>query len=115
MASQAPFRMTQSTQMVLRALLVNPTRPMYGLEIGEAAELPSGTIHPILARLEMADWVESRWEKVEPSKIGRPRRRYYRLSEKGVAGARIALAAVDEKRRRTVSPLRPATPGGGFA
>jgi len=53
MASKKPSgpRMTITTQLVLRALLAEPTREMYGLEICAEAGLPSGTIHPILARL----------------------------------------------------------------
>ncbi len=43
--------MTIPTQRVLEALLADPQRERYGLEIGEAAGLRSGTVHPILARL----------------------------------------------------------------
>jgi DNA-binding PadR family transcriptional regulator len=84
--------MTLSTQLVLRALLAEPGREMYGLQICEAAGLPSGTIHPILARFERLGWLESRWEDIEPEEQGRPRRRYYRLTEDGAERARIALA-----------------------
>src|SRR5512135_1764924 len=86
-------RMTIPTQLVLRALLAEPTQEMYGLQICEAAGLPSGTIHPILARLEREfGWVESRWEDIKPAEEGRPRRRYYRLTEDGAERARIHLA-----------------------
>jgi PadR family transcriptional regulator len=34
-------------------------------------------VHPILARLERAGWLSSRWEAVNPHREGRPRRRYY--------------------------------------
>jgi PadR family transcriptional regulator, regulatory protein PadR len=105
-------RMTITVQMVLRAMLEEPTREMYGLQICTAAGLPSGTIHPILARLEGAGWLESRWEDVDPQEEGRPRRRYYRLTEDGAERARIALA------QATVSVvalgLRP-RPVGGLA
>lgn len=85
-------RMTQSTQQVLRAMLLDPGQEMYGVEIGSAAALPSGTVHPILARLEGLGWLESRWEDVDPSEEGRPARRYYRLTPTGVVAARDALA-----------------------
>src|SRR3954447_26930913 len=85
--------MTIPTQWVLRALLAEPSRELYGLEIGVAADLPSGTVHPILARLEGIGWVESRWEDVDPREQGRPARRYYRLTATGVEAARQALAA----------------------
>lgn len=85
-------RMTIPTQLVLRALLEHPTREMYGLEICQTAGLASGTIHPILARLEGLGWLESRWEEIDPVKEGRPKRRYYRLSPDGAEQARYALA-----------------------
>ena len=88
MSERSP-RMTLPTQLVLRALLEDPGAERYGLEIGEGAGLPSGTIHPILARLERLEWVESRWEDVDPSKAGRPARRYYRLTTDGVELARV--------------------------
>lgn len=93
-------RMTIPTQLVLRTLLADPAREMYGAEIGQAAGLPSGTVHPMLARLEGAGWVESRWEDIEPRDEGRPARRYYRLSQDGLQSARDALAASYQSRRR---------------
>jgi DNA-binding PadR family transcriptional regulator len=90
--------MTQATLAVLRAMTEHPDRPMYGLEICAAAGLPSGTIHPILARLEGAGWLESSWEDVDPAERGRPRRRYYCLSRAGAARARHALERADEAR-----------------
>ncbi len=85
-------RMTITVQLVLRAMLAEPTQEMYGLEICTAAGLPSGTIHPVLARLEGLGWLESRWEDAVPAEEGRPRRRYYKLTEDGAERARIALA-----------------------
>jgi DNA-binding PadR family transcriptional regulator len=84
--------MTIPTQLVLRTLLAEPTHEMYGLQICEAAGLPSGTIHPILARLEGLGWLESRWEDASPQEEGRPRRRYYYWSKDGAERARIAVA-----------------------
>jgi DNA-binding PadR family transcriptional regulator len=79
------------------------------LEIGDAAGLPSGTVHPILARLEGAGWLESRWEDVDPRSAGRPARRYYRLTGAGVLEARKALARA--YRGRASRAARPATGG----
>ena len=104
-------RMTLPTQLVLRAMLAEPTQEMYGLQIGQAAELPSGTIHPILARLEGCGWLESRWEDIDPTKEGRPRRRYYRLSAEGAECARTALARVHTP-RALLGRLYPGMAGG---
>jgi PadR family transcriptional regulator PadR len=92
MSKQSAPRMTLPTQLVLRALLAKPTQEVYGLQICQAAGLPSGTIHPILARFEKLGWLESRWEDASPHEEGRPRRRYYRLTEDGAERARIAMA-----------------------
>jgi DNA-binding PadR family transcriptional regulator len=99
--------MTIPTQLVLRALLEDPAREMYGVEIGAAAGLPSGTVHPILARLEGLRWLESRWEDIDSRAVGRPARRYYRLTAAGVESARAALARA-YRPSRTPS-FRPAT------
>jgi DNA-binding PadR family transcriptional regulator len=103
--------MTLPTQLVLRALLEHPGQERYGLEICQAAGLPSGTIHPILARLEGVGWLESRWEDIDPTEQGRPRRRYYRLSESGVQLARDALARAHSPVSR-LPGLRPALGDG---
>jgi PadR family transcriptional regulator, regulatory protein PadR len=107
-------RMTLPTQLVLRALLEEPSREMYGLEICARAGLQSGTIHPILARLEKIEWLESRWEDVNPHEQGRPRRRYYRLSPDGAVRARHALARATET-TAALRRLRPGMAAGGIS
>lgn len=111
MARSGP-KMTLPVQLVLRALLEHPTRPMYGLEICQEAGLASGTIHPILARLEGYGWLTSTWEDIDPTKEGRPRRRYYQLSAGGVEQARYALAHAHSSISR-IGALRPRAAEGG--
>ncbi len=85
------LRLTPQTAAVLEVLLESPTQPLYGLEIARAAGLKTGTMHPILARLERAGLVEKFWE--EPAEdVRRPRRRYYRFTTTGVTDARQLLA-----------------------
>ncbi len=104
--------MTWQVQAVVQVLLGDPAGEVYGLELGAITGIKSGTLHPILARLETLGWVDSRWEDIEPAEAGRPRRRYYRLSPRGVALARHALAHADPPRTH----WRPdATPAGGVA
>src|SRR5215468_2150932 len=86
-------RMTLQTLKVLREMVAAPTHAHYGLQLVEAVGLPSGTIYPILARLEKAAWVESGWEEVDPSVVKRPRRRFYLLTGRGAQRARAELAA----------------------
>lgn len=104
--------MTLPTQLVLRTLLEHPARPMYGLEICQEAGLASGTIHPILARLEGHGWLTSTWEDIDPAKEGRPKRRYYMLSTEGVGQARHALAHAYSSINR-IGALRPRVAGSG--
>jgi PadR family transcriptional regulator, regulatory protein PadR len=99
--------MTLATQAVLRTLIEDPTAECYGLELSAATGLPSGTVHPILARLEKLEWVDSAWENVDPQKTQRPRRRYYRINELGLSRARVALADAYARRSRTMNRLRP--------
>jgi PadR family transcriptional regulator PadR len=104
-------RMTLPTQLVLRTLLAQPGEEMYGLQICSEAGLPSGTIHPILARLERLGWLESSWEDVSPQEQGRPRRRYYWLTRDGAELARAAMSRASTS-ISSVPGLR-ARPAGG--
>ena len=62
----------------------------YGFDIMDAAALPSGTVYPILGRLEQGGLVRSRWEAQTIAQgEKRPPRRYYELTRHG----RAVLAA----------------------
>lgn len=65
-----------------------------GAEVGRATDLASGTLYPILMRLEEAGWVESRWEAGDPHELGRPRRRLYQITGVGIRKARVAFREV---------------------
>jgi len=84
--------MTLTTQLVLRALLAEPGREMYGREIMQAASLATGTVYPILARLEAEGWISVREEKIDKRAEGRPARRYYKLTEAGIENAGEAMS-----------------------
>jgi PadR family transcriptional regulator, regulatory protein PadR len=108
MSGKTP-RMTLPTQLVLGELIADPTRRIHGFELCAATGQPSGTVYPILARLEGLGWLESEWEEPEVHvPAGRPRRRYYRLTEDGAAGARIALRAAEASRLKAAARLRAA-------
>ncbi len=81
--------MTPQTMRLLEALLTNPTREWYGLELMELAGLQSGTVYPILHRLEAEGWLASTHERIDPRQEGRPRRRLYRLTGQGVMNAHV--------------------------
>ncbi|MFJ9781286.1 PadR family transcriptional regulator [Amycolatopsis sp. NPDC101161] len=99
-------RMTLPTQLVLRVLMADPARELYGLQICGEAGLPSGTIHPILARLERVGWLSSRWETVDTREEGRPRRRYYRIDPAAMGLVHAALLRA-ESSAQGLGRLRP--------
>ncbi|MGI8333752.1 PadR family transcriptional regulator [Actinomadura scrupuli] len=106
--------MTLQVQTVLRVLLDDPARDRYGLDLCAETGLPSGTVYPILARLELLGWVESRWEEPEVHVSGhRPRRRYYTITGDGAVRARTAIAQAYRSRRQPVPGWlhRPGTAG----
>ena len=97
-------RMTSSVLRVVAALLADASAERYGLQLMQATGLPSGTLYPILIRLERAGWVVSRWEQVDPAVEGRPPRRYYRLSSEGEIEARREVALMQRQMARAMRP-----------
>jgi DNA-binding PadR family transcriptional regulator len=81
-------RMTHNALLVLRALMAAPGREMYGLEIMRAISLKSGTVYPLLDRIEAAGWATARDEVIDPQAEGRPRRQYYQVTPAGEEAAR---------------------------
>lgn len=74
-------RFTVQTAMVLDALLQNPGA--CGSELTRITRLSSGSLYPILIRLEQAGWLSSEWEQQLPTELGRPRRRNYTVTAVG--------------------------------
>jgi DNA-binding PadR family transcriptional regulator len=79
------------TIRILGLMLQNPTAEYYGLDLSQRAGLLTGTVYPLLQRLEGRGWMDSRREDVDPSAAGRPARRLYRLTGTGVREARREL------------------------
>jgi len=86
-------RMSLQTLKVLEAFLDNPGESLSGADVQKKANLASGTLYPILIRLESAGWFVSRWESVDPAEVGRPRRRLYRLTASGLSRATEVFAS----------------------
>jgi PadR family transcriptional regulator, regulatory protein PadR len=85
-------RITPAILDVLRVLMAPSEESCHGFAIAKDVRRPTGSVYPILARLERAGWVESSWELEQPQD-GRPRRRLYHLTPEGLQEARAALAA----------------------
>jgi PadR family transcriptional regulator PadR len=85
-------RLSAPTLRVLKLLMGKPLEGRSGADFSRTLNISSGTLYPLLARLESAGWLKSEWESVEPSEAGRPRRRFYKLTGHGQTCANKALA-----------------------
>jgi DNA-binding PadR family transcriptional regulator len=78
--------------------LEDPSQHRYGFELTRQSGVKSGTLYPILDRLEGdLGWLDSYWEDVDPSDVGRPRKRFYRLTATGEIDARRATIEALER------------------
>jgi DNA-binding PadR family transcriptional regulator len=103
------MRLTGPLERVLGAFLTNPAAPRYGYDLMKVARLPSGTLYPLLARLEDQKLVTSAWET--PRQEGQRPRKYYQLTSEGIEAARLELAEAAARRQR--APARPGHPAPG--
>lgn len=77
-----PVRLTYPTAIVLLAI---SRGVRHGFDIMDASGLPSGTVYPILRRLEDAGLLRSKWETIGTARDdGRPPRRYYQVTGAGL-------------------------------
>jgi DNA-binding PadR family transcriptional regulator len=58
----------------------------HGYELAQIAEIKSGTLYPLLVRLEEQKYLEAEWQ--QPTERGRPARHAYRLTAAGMELAR---------------------------
>jgi PadR family transcriptional regulator len=100
--------LTYPTTLVLHALA---TGLRHGFDIIDATGLPSGTVYPILRRLEREVLVSAHWEDAAIAhEEQRPPRRYYELTPAGTAVLETAAARyrVPRALAARVRRLRPA-------
>lgn len=74
---------------MLERFAERPTDWRYGYELSRETGLKSGTLYPILMRLEKHSLLEARWVATED---GVPPRHTYRLKPNGLELARTQLA-----------------------
>ncbi|MEI9922597.1 MAG: helix-turn-helix transcriptional regulator [Bradyrhizobium sp.] len=82
---------------VLHAFVEAGNRELSGADIAERTDILSGTLYPILIRFRSAGWLKDRWEDDEPVELGRPKRRYYKLTATGQAAYRKNLPSAAPK------------------
>ena len=78
-------RKTPATAAVLEIML-SATDAVWGLQVVKETGLKTGTVYPILERLEAAGWVEGAWDADDERKG--PRRRYFHLTAEAEPYAR---------------------------
>jgi DNA-binding PadR family transcriptional regulator len=98
--------LTLPTTLVLQALARGHH---YGFDVMDATGLPSGTVYPLLRRLEHEGMVRAAWEDAAIAREEqRPPRRYYEIT---AAGERVLEAGKARYRMpadvRRARPLRP--------
>lgn len=91
-----PPRISPETLLILQSFVERPTDWRYGYELSQVTGLKSGTLYPILMRLEKHSLLEACWVTTE---AGVPPRHTYRLTPNGTELARARLA---ESRPRSI-------------
>jgi DNA-binding PadR family transcriptional regulator len=92
-------KLTGPLERVLRVFLSDISAHHYGYDLMKAAGLPSGTLYPMLARLQDQGLVTSEWEPAPVDANGRPPRKYYQLTGDGIRVARLELAQATRRAR----------------
>jgi PadR family transcriptional regulator PadR len=89
------IRSSRQTLDILEVLLARPSQWHHGYAISRQTSVPSGTLYPILMRLDKLGWLETKWEESVPQ--GRPPRHLYRLTGNGREWAREELRSAQQR------------------
>ena len=85
--------LSSPARALLAALLAAGGRWSYGYELASLTGIKSGTLYPLLIRLEAQGYLEAEWQ--QPAASGRPPRHAYRLTAAGRRLARVEAAPPD--------------------
>lgn len=96
------MKKTRTLLTVAMAMMEDPAGRHYGYDTGRKAGVASGTLYPILRRMLEEKWVTDGWEDSDEGP-GRPRRRYYTLTDLG--RARLGALIADASREERFAPL----------
>ncbi len=91
-----PPRISSETLLILERFVERPTDWRYGYELSQVTGLKSGTLYPILMRLEKHSLLEACWVTTE---AGVPPRHTYRLTPNGLE---LATSKLAERRPRSM-------------
>ena len=84
--------LSSHARTLLATLLESSGRWSYGYELASRTGIRSGTLYPLLIRLEAQGYLQAEWQP--PAASGRPPRHAYRLTAEGRRLARAETAAV---------------------
>lgn len=86
--------LSEHARALLAALLAAGDRWSHGYELASLTGIKSGTLYPLLIRLEAQGYLAAEWQ--QPVASGRPPRHAYRLTAAGQRLARAEAAALDQ-------------------
>jgi PadR family transcriptional regulator PadR len=61
----------------------NPSEQFSGIDICQKTGMKSGTVYPLLIKMEENGWLESEWKDIDPRQEGRPKRHFYKITRGG--------------------------------
>ena len=88
-----PRALSAHARALLAALAAAGRSWSYGYELSILTGIRSGTLYPLLIRLEAQGYLEAEWQ--DPAAPGRPPRHAYRLTAAGERLARAEAVAPD--------------------
>ena len=91
MSMSRPPNASRQTHLLLTALLEQPRSWRHGYALAKETGLGSGTLYPLLMRLNDQGLLDARWQ--ESDQPGKPPRHMYRPTAAGLALARELQAA----------------------
>jgi PadR family transcriptional regulator, regulatory protein PadR len=91
------LNITPKMATVLKAFLEDPDQPRYGFELMKITGMASGSLYPMLARLEAAGWLSRGKEDIDPRAAGRPARTHYTITGAAASAATIRLEALSKR------------------
>jgi DNA-binding PadR family transcriptional regulator len=94
-----PANASRQTRRLLAAMLEQPRSWRHGYELAKETGLKSGTLYPLLMRLNDQGLLDACWK--ESDQPGKPPRHMYRPTTTGLALAR------EQRTIASVNPLRP--------
>lgn len=106
------LRRTPAMLAVLRCL-TSSSEPMWGLRVAKQVNRPTGSVYPILDRLEDAGHVTSRWD--DDAERSGPRRRLYQLTDSGSGWAQEQIDAAHTQELRRAQRSVKVQPASGIA